>query len=472
MAEVDWDRLTEAQQQWSLRPTADRAKPLKQFATLLERHADELFDRLDDRNQRNIAQFISSELLPLAIAAKWLSKNARRILKPRTIRHRGLNAFLGRMKAIVTREPFGKVFIIGTWNYPVFLTGVQVIQGLVAGNAVIIKPAPGCEHITQRFVDLLIEAGYPSVLLEVVSSDADGLDRWLQFGIDMIVMTASSKTGRIIAAKAAQKLVPVIAELSGCDAMFVLDDADLDRVADAVAFGLRLNGSATCMAPRRLLISDRQADQLIPMLIDRCDSIPSAKLSDSTNQYLQDLIQNATSNGARLATPLDSAKPAIVDHVAPNMRIANADIFAPVVSIIRCNADDFVAINQRCAYALSASIFGGVEQATRLANRVNAGVVTINDLFAPTIEPSLSFGGRNESGFGLTRGEEGLRQLTREKSITIRYGNFLPHLQPPNSSDEGLIRGLFRWSCAPSLSTRFAGLRTMIHAIRNRSRND
>ncbi len=479
---IDLEASRSAQQAWALKPISHRTRPLRKLPRLLIENARALHDALTRKSDRRFADTLSSELMPLAAACQWNCRNAKRILRPRHVRHWGLNPFIGRLSVTTLREPMGIVLIIGTWNYPIYLTAVTAIQAIIAGNAVIIKPAPGCEAVTSRIAGLICECGLDQALLIVLGSDVTAAERAIEAGVDLIAVTASSQTGRKVATKAAEHLVPVIAELSGCDSLIVLDDADLDRVADTIAFGLRLNGGATCMAPRRLLINNETWEQLLPKLPARLAEVPSAAIDQATRSRVNQLIDAAIIGGAiRLdlggqfaETTTDQSatcRPMIVDHVNPAMELANADIFAPLLSVIRVaspgsKTDDYdsewVRINNQCQYALTASIFGDSIRAKKIASLLQAGVVTINDAIAPTIEPSIGFGGRKESGYGISRGEEGLRQLTQEKSIAVRLGRFLPHLQKPLASDDTLMQALFQFLYGPSLTKRLAGLRTMI----------
>ncbi len=475
--------LAEAQRKWANVACKQRASAALELRHLLLEHADDLFSKLDSRNVRSISEFISSELLSLAEACSWNAKHVSNILSVRKFRRFGLNLFLGRLRSEVIREPLGIVLIVGTWNYPVFLTGVQMLQALLAGNAVVVKPAPGAEAVTRSLKDLFVRSGFAADLMHITDSEPGNVDDWIDAGVDLIVMTASSRTGRAISEKAAKKLVPVIAELSGCDAMFVLRDANFDRVADAIVFGLRLNFGATCMAPRRVFVAEDQANNLLSKLQPRVAQLKSHVLRDDTKRSLTGILQDALQQGATFVCDCPTiesleesgpvtARAIVLDKVTSSMNVAQADLFAPIISLMRQTSDDladWVRCNDQCPYALTASVFGNADQAVQLAKRINASIVTINDVIAPTIEPSLSFGGRGESGFGTTRGAEGLRQMSREKSIVVREGNFLPHLEAPTEDDESLLKGLFTWLHGRTLRKRIEGIRTMGRAAKSKS---
>ncbi len=159
-------------------------------------------------------------------------------------------------------------------------------------------------------------------------------------------------------------------ELSGCDAVFVLPGAAIDRTIAALAFGLRLNGSATCMAPRRLfLVGDHP--EMTPALLDRCQSLPAVALPPRTQAQLADLLEDARRLGGSvlIGGSIESLRYAVITSATPKMRIANSDLFAPVLSIFHVpDAEAAIAAHAPCPYALTAAIFGHEPEARALAH--------------------------------------------------------------------------------------------------------
>jgi len=138
-----------------------------------------------------------------------------------------------------------------------------------------------------------------------------------------------------------------------------------------------------------------------------------------------------------------------------------------VISLMEVSdVDQAVAMINECPYRLAASVFGPVADARRLAGRLDVGTVTINDLIAPTADPRLPFGGRGRSGFGVTRGREGLLAMTTAKVVAVRRGRFLPHLQSRTAADEAILHGLLHWSYAGDWSKRLAGLRRLVRGVK------
>jgi aldehyde dehydrogenase (NAD+) len=339
--------------------------------------------------------------------------------------------------------------VLGTWNYPLLLAGVQVAQALAAGNAVLWKPAPGAEAATQCLAACFWDAGISSDLLEVAASDVASGQALIDAPVDHIVLTGSAATGRAVLQQAANWLTPATLELSGCDAVIVLPSADLDRLLDCLRFGLQTNSGATCIGPRRLIVTEAIADEVVRRLLDRFRDAGPQTVHPAARGDLLDAIKTAIDAGAvDLLGNWDAAelslhgqtRPLVLDQVRPDFEIAGRDLFAPVLSLIRVSdPQGAITAANHCPYGLAASIFGDAKEANAWASQLSVGMVTINDLIAPTADPRLPFGGTRESGFGVTRGPEGLLAMTRPRVISTRNAWFAPHLRPRTPQDQALL---------------------------------
>jgi acyl-CoA reductase-like NAD-dependent aldehyde dehydrogenase len=386
---------------------------------------------------RDPAETLAAEILPLAAAARFLERTAACLLAPR--RPVGVRPlWLWGVRAQVRREPIGVVLILAPSNYPLMLPGVQALQALAAGNSVCIKPAPGCAGATTALALMLEEAGLPRGVVTMLDDTPEAGAAAVAGGPDLIVFTGSAETGRRVLAAAAQRVVPAIMELSGCDAVFVLEGADLSLVADCIAYGLRLNGGATCIAPRRIFVQQAQAAALEAAVLVRLRDVPSVTIPSHTAALLADVLSEAQANGARVLGRRDGTAigPLLVAGATAQMRVAQVDLFAPVAALIVVDGIEAALTEARaCPYALGASVFGPRAAALAVAQRVQAGSVVVNDIVVPTADPRVPFGGRGASGFGVTRGAEGLLAMTSIKVVTVRCGRFRPHLRPPRAGD-------------------------------------
>jgi len=307
-------------------------------------------------------------------------------------------------------------------------------------------------------------------------------------------MTGSSQSGRAVLTQAISSLTSATMELSGCDAGYVLANADLHRVCDLLRFGLRLNGGATCMAPRRVFVP-QQVSEVFHRLFEERLAAPEQRewrtqIAAATYHKLWDGVADALHKGARLFSGASrdagdrsksesnwiSTGHLVLTDVRTDMKLYSADIFAPLVMIVPVeNWSDALKADSQCPYALSASIFGPVEDALRLVPFISAGAITINDLIVPTVDPRLPFGGRGESGFGVTRGVEGLLSMTAPKVVSTRLGSWLPHAALPGPGDEQLLDGLLQFVHGRGWSRRIGGLRQVVQAVllqRKRSKSN
>ena len=430
---------------WAARPIHDRLCVIRRARHLIARDCETLAALLVQR--RPVAETLVSEILPLADAARFLERRAAGLLAPR-VERRGRPIWLPGVRAEIRREALGVVLILAPSNYPLFLPGVQILQALTAGNAVCAKPAPGWAAPLQHLARLLAEAGLPDGVLSILDDTPACAEAAVQTGFDRIVLTGSAATGRNVLLAAAPRLTPATMELSGNDAMFVLPGADLNLVASCLAYALRLNGGATCIAPRRVFITPPSAPLLEHALLTRIQAIAPAAVAPHVLAALPALLQEAAASGARVfAWPAAGLVPAIVVADAdPDLRLLQQDMFAPVLAIVSVrDMAHALELAATCRYALGASIFGPEPAAQALAAQVNAGSVVINDVIVPTADPRLPFGGRGESGFGVTRGGEGLLEMTALKAISIRRGRLRPHLAASTDRDGARFAAMIRW---------------------------
>jgi acyl-CoA reductase-like NAD-dependent aldehyde dehydrogenase len=469
-------RRVEAHSEWAALPVRARLKAVRGLRGRLATDAKALIATLADRPGRSAPESIAAELLPLADACRFLEREAQALLAPRRLGRRGRPAWLFGHEAEIWREPLGVVLVIAPSNYPLLLPGVQLLQALASGNAVLIKPAPGCSAPIALLLDMMRDDGLPRGLCELLGEGVEDAQQALRAGVDHVVLTGSADTGRAVLAELAPRLTTATMELSGCDAVFVLPDADLDTVADALAFGLRLNAGASCIAPRRVFVTGADAPGLEQRLESRLAALDPAPIPERTRHQLRQLFADAKRRGARFV----QARPAPDDRllapialfaVDPDLALLRADVFAPVLTVVQVkDMDEAIRLDRLCPYGLGASIFGPAKAAWALAREVDAGSVTINDLIVPTADPRLPFGGRKASGFGVTRGAEGLLALTRLKTVSLRRGAFRPHYAPPEQAQLEAGLGYLRVAQAPGWRERARGLKPLLRALRRQSK--
>lgn len=415
---------------------------------------------------RSVADTLVSEVLPLVEACRFLEREAAWILAPQRLSSRNRPFWLRRVTAETRREPLGVVLIIGPANYPLFLPGVQVLQALTAGNAVLWKPAPCGMEAAEALRDALVACGLDPALLQLLDESPQAASEAISAGVDKVFFTGSATTGTVVLHQLAERLTPAVLELSGCDAVFVLPGADRDRTVAALTFGLRLNGSATCMAPRRIFLVGEHAG-LLEVLLAQLKSLEPVILPARTQAQLAELLQDAERLGGSvlLDESAGGLRYAVIIGSAPEMRIAQSDIFAPVLSIFNVpDTDAAVAAHALCPYALTAAIFGPEPEARVLASRLPVGTVLINDLIVATADPRVSFGGRKSSGYGVTRGREGLLEMTTLKTIVAQRSRDLRPYRPTTPDHQPFFSSYIEAVHGGSWLARWRGVRRFLRS--------
>lgn len=437
-----------AQPAWAAAPLRHRLKVLRRLRHRLAARPDDFTSAVTLPQRRNEAETLAAEVLPLADACKWLEAEAPKVLAPRRLSARNRPGWLFGVRVTERRDPHGVVLILGTWNYPLFLVGVQAAQALAAGNAVLLKPGRDSTAAAEVVRDGLLASGLDPRLLVVLPETAVAGEMAIEAGVDKVVLTGSADTGRAVLAKLADGLTPATMELSGCDAVFVRGDADLDLVVRALTLGMTLNASATCVAPRRAFVHRSIAAELEGRLAEAFGAMGPMPADPAIAARLEDLASAAVDRGARKlagAVEIDGrevrVRPLLLSGVAPDAELLKADVFAPVLSLVTVASDEeALQLDRRCPYALGATVFGRPEPAGELAARVDAGCVVVNDFLVPTADPRVAFGGRRRSGFGVTRGAAGLLEMTRPKTVIEQARSWRPYLEPATDADLGFFK--------------------------------
>ena len=378
-----------AQSRWALQPIAHRLLHIRELRHLIAANAETLAIAAAAVSNRPVAEKLASEVLPLTDACRWLEGNAARVLAPRRCGKSERPRWMQRFSFEVQRQPFGVVLVIGAGNYPLFLPAIHSLHALAAGNAVLLKPAPGTRSLALTFAKFARAGGLDPALLTILPENVEAAHDAIADGVDKVIFTGSSENGRYVLACLAATNTPAVMELSGEDAVIVFADADVDLVVRALKFGSRLNGGATCIAPRRLIVERSIAGHL------------GTRLSDAGVTPL----------------PLDTFR----------------------------DEEDALDYIHSASFALGASIFSrDITRARTLAARIKTGFVLINDLIVPSADPRMPFGGVKASGFGSTRGNEGLLEMTFPHVVAVSRGNSHRHFDEIGADDARLFSSYIR----------------------------
>lgn len=455
-----------AQQSWVNRSVRARLRCVRAFRHLLASSVDELAAAVEKDVARPPAEVLGSDLLPLAVAAKFLEKRSGRLLARRPVGSTPL--YLFGQKDVVYRRPWGVVGIIGTWNYPVFLNGVQLLQAIVAGNGVLWKPSEHGATSAIVMTRLFAEAGFPDGLLQLLPAQREAGPRLLESEIDHLIFTGSATVGRKIAVRLAERLIPSTLELSGVDAMFVLDDADVELAARAAWFGVTLNRGQTCLAVRRIFVQLGIYDAFVNSLraiVENGEPMPL--VTQTQVDQARDLIDDAVAKGGVPLKPsrcnewaLNQFPPLLILNASPEMDLCQTECFGPLAGVMVFDTvDKALAMDQVCPFALGASIFTrDTKLAQTIAARLRAVSVSINDLIVPITHPVTPFGGRGASGWGVTQGAEGLLAMTTPQVVSRRRGTLRLHFGGPTPGLTRLLRGMLKTIHAKGIWQRLRGI--------------
>jgi acyl-CoA reductase-like NAD-dependent aldehyde dehydrogenase len=464
-----------AQRAWAQITTAQRLAVLRRGRLAMSQMSKQFAEAISAGPARTPADTRVAEILPLLAACKFLEQRAIRILAVRKLGRRGLPLWLAGVESEVQRVPFGIVLVIAPTNYPLFLPGVQTLQALAAGNAVVWKPGRDGKPVAELFAKAMYSAGLPRQLLQITEDSVKAGEEALRENIDKVIFTGSLENAKRVLQTAAEKMIPCTVEASGCDAVIVLPSANLQQVIHALVFGMRFNGSATCIAPRRIFVTgSASTEALIDLLLGALSQTPAIKISTAVQKRLGDLLTDAQSKGAIIRGEIvgTEMRPILVTKATPEMEITQADIFAPVLSVIEVqDFDEMLRAQQVCPFGLTVSIFGERKEARLIARSLEVGTVLINDLIVSTVDPRIPFGGRRHSGFGVTRGAEGLLEMTTTKVLLAKNSSTARQYEPTSADHELLFDGVIAASHSPTWQQRWNGWKQMLKAGRKLGRD-
>lgn len=418
---------------WRTLKPKERARLLFDLARAIERDADD-FAHLETVDSGKPIQLSKKEVLSTARYFEFYAGAADKI--------HGEQIPLGPDYVDFTiREPRGVTAHIVPWNMPLNMIGRSVAPALAAGNTAVVKPAEQTPLTALKLADLFQELGFPPGVYNVVTGYGHEAGAALSRhpDIDSMTFTGSVETGRLIMHAAAEQIKPVVLELGGKSPHIVFADADLDTAVAEAAKGIYANCGQICSAGSRLVIEAKIKQPFLEKLAAHANRIkvgPGLSGPDmgplvSAEQYgrVLNYIEIGQLEGAQVIAgggrPSQLERgyfvaPTIFNEVQPEMRIAQEEIFGPVLSVIGFeDEEEALHIANGVPYGLVAGIFtNDINRALRLATRINAGQIYVNEYYAGGEE--TPFGGYKQSGFGREKGLEALLNYTQVKNIAIR----------------------------------------------------
>lgn len=352
--------------------------------------------------------------------------------------------------AVVLKEPIGVVSIITPWNFPFWILSQKLPFALAAGCTCVIKPSEMTPSTTVMLGELLIEAGLPAGVVNIVLGFGQPVGALMAEHphVDMVSFTGSTAVGKAISAAASKTLKKVALELGGKNPQVVFPDADLDSAADAITFGVYFNAGECCNSGSRIIVHEDIAETLVERVVALSrkvafgdplnpDTQVGAIISEAHQQKIAAYVRDAVASGAKLALggeavrhpglPGDFFAPTVVTHVRPDMPIAREEVFGPVLAVLTFKTlEEAVALVNDASYGLSAGVWSeNVHTCLAFARRAEAGTVWTNTWMDGF--PEVAFGGFKQSGQGRENGRYGLEEFLEIKSVVMRIGQTRPN---------------------------------------------
>ncbi|HSP54223.1 MAG TPA: aldehyde dehydrogenase family protein [Dehalococcoidia bacterium] len=448
-SEEDVDRAIQAARtafdngSWSKAPAAQRAQVLRNVAQKIRDQQDELARLLASE----VGKPLSEATMEVAMNALVFDYYAGLALDVKgSVRSNYVDDAMG----FILKEPVGVVGIITPWNFPMLLATWKLAPALAVGCTVVIKPATYTPCTTYELGRIITEAGAPKGVINVVTGSGKTVGDRIAASplVDKIAFTGSTEVGQSVMRAAAGNVKKISLELGGKSPNIIFADANLQSAVIGSLFGIYLNAGQVCQAGSRLLIEESVHDQFMGMFSNFVAGVkvgdpmdPSTRMgpviSDAQLGTVEHYVKagneekaELVKGGCRLSGPeFDKGffyEPTIFDRVDNRMKIAQEEIFGPVLSVIPFkDADEALRIANDSMYGLAEAVWTkDIDRAFKFAKGIKAGTVWINAYHAAGAlgVPTMPFGGYKQSGIGRELGQEGLEGFLETKSVSLKLG--------------------------------------------------
>jgi acyl-CoA reductase-like NAD-dependent aldehyde dehydrogenase len=427
-----------AQQVWAAQPLADRIAALRRAAGALLRDRERIIDlSRAEMGKLGVDAMFTEALGPLDAVNHW-AKVVRPYAEPERFRLNPLS--FPRKEAHMQLVPRGVVGVIAPWNFPAAGLYRSVIPALLLGNGVVVKPSELTPESSAWFVEH-IAAELPPDLVSVVHGDGRIGEALIDAGVDAINFTGSVDTGRRVSVRCAERGIPASVEMGGKDAAIVLADANLARTTAGITHWALQNGGQACGAVEVVFVERSVADALVERLARafsmlRLDGAGAGAdvdvdvpplANEAQLQRVERHVREAVDAGAQLRAggerfgPGLGFQPALLDQCTPDMSIVREETFGPVLPIVRVgSAFEAVQRVNELDYGLTASVWTtDLDRGRRLAERLDVGVVTLNNHALTGAMPELAWSGTRNTGTGIANSRWALTTFARPKTLLV-----------------------------------------------------
>ena len=452
-------RARAAQPAWEAFGFAGRARILRRAQKWVIDNSERLIETIVSETGKTYEDAQLAEISYVANSFGFWAKHAPEFLADEKIK--SSNPFVAGRKLILRFRPVGVVGVIGPWNFPLSNSFGDCIPALAAGNVCVLKPSEVTPLSSLVVEEMAREIGMPEHVFTVATGDGE-TGAALVDEVDFVMFTGSTKTGRKVMERAARTLTPVSLELGGKDPMIVLDDADIDRAANAATFYAMNNAGQVCISTERAYVDEAVYDQFVAKVTDNVRKLRQgeshgpgeadvgAVIFPPQLDIVEDHVRDAVDKGARVLTGGKRAEgagryyePTVLVDVDHTMKCMTDETFGPTLPIMKVRgAEEALRLANDSPYGLAASVWTrDTARGEDVARRVEAGAVCVNDSQINYVALELPMGGWKASGLGSRHGAGGIRKYCDQQAILIT--RFAPkkdlHMFPNSKLKSGLI---------------------------------
>lgn len=425
------DNAKKAATSFNATPLRNRKRLIRLFRKALVKKMDQFVGTIRNETGKSYQDAV----LEFFVGVDLLTTKSVHVKKALSKERRSVGLYLHK-RAWVEYHPHGVAGIISPWNYPFILTLSPVVEALLAGNTVVLKPSEHTPLTGKLLKETFDEITNQKQIFQIVLGTVDVGKKLIESeNTDIICFTGSTAVGRIIAAECGERLKPCILELGGKDAMIILEDADLERAANACIWGGFSNAGQTCISVERVIVCEPVFDKFIEKLKLKMEAISCGETDanqigamtmpaglEKVNHQLDEVKPHCRDMHAPVNVQMDRGQfcvPTLVIEPDADQTISHEETFGPVISVNKIK-DEHEAIQKanESRYGLAASVFTANKKKGRvIAKKLQAGMIMINDVQTGYGIGSLPFGGVKDSGIGRVHGIEGLRSFSRVSSV-------------------------------------------------------